>query len=71
MKCKVGDGPELLLCSLTPGVSESCSLDLLFDQDVVFSVAGSTSVHLVGYYMPLDDEEEDNDYEMEGSEFDS
>ncbi|CAM6094931.1 unnamed protein product [Calypogeia fissa] len=72
VKCKVGDGPELLLCSLTPGVSESCFLDLLFDQDVVFSVAGSTSVHLVGYYMPLDDDdEEDDDYEFEGSEFDS
>ncbi|BBN12176.1 FK506-binding nuclear protein [Marchantia polymorpha subsp. ruderalis] len=72
VKCKVGDGPELLLCSLIPGVSESCSLDLLFDQDVTFSVVGSASVHLIGYYMPLEDEEDDDDYDSEGmSEEDS
>ncbi|KAG6544117.1 hypothetical protein Mapa_014429 [Marchantia paleacea] len=73
VKCKVGDGPELLLCSLIPGVSESCSLDLLFDQDVTFSVVGSASVHLIGYYMPLEDEEgDDDDYDFDGvSEEDS
>ncbi|KAJ7522081.1 hypothetical protein O6H91_19G082500 [Diphasiastrum complanatum] len=52
--CKVGDGSKFFLCSLIPGVMESCSLDLLFDQDVVFSVVGSASVHLAGYYLPAD-----------------
>ncbi|KAL3678599.1 hypothetical protein R1sor_021555 [Riccia sorocarpa] len=69
VKCKVGEGPELLLCSLIPNVSESCSLDLLFDEDVTFSVVGTTSVHLIGYYMPLeDDENEDDDYTFSSEE---
>lgn len=67
VKCKVGDNPELLLCSLIPGVSESCALDLLFDQEVTFTVSGATSVHLTGYYMPLEEpyssEEEDDEYD--------
>lgn len=73
VKCKVGENPELLLCSLTPGVSESCALDLLFDQDVTFTVSGATSVHLTGYYMPIEEpyssEEDDYDSEEEGFEF--
>jgi FK506-binding nuclear protein len=73
VKCKVGENPEVLLCSLVPGVSESCALDLLFDQDVTFSVSGATSVHLTGYYMPIEEpyssEEEDYDSEEEGFEF--
>lgn len=71
VKCKVGDNPELLLCSLIPGVSESCALDLLFDQEVTFTVSGATSVHLTGYYMPLeepysseDDEDEYDSYPL-------
>ncbi|KAL2609953.1 hypothetical protein R1flu_028526 [Riccia fluitans] len=68
VKCKVGNKPELLLCSLIPNVLESCSLDLLFDEDVTFSVVGNSSVHLIGYYMPLeDDENEDDDYAFGGS----
>lgn len=67
VKCKVGDNPELLLCSLIPGVSESCALDLLFDQEVTFTVSGATSVHLTGYYMPLEEpyssEEDDDEYD--------
>lgn len=74
VKCKVGDNPELLLCSLIPGVSESCALDLLFDQEVTFTVSGATSVHLTGYYMPLEEpyssEEDDDEYDSEdGFEF--
>lgn len=74
VKCKVGDNPEVLLCSLVPGVQESCALDLLFDQEVTFTVAGATSVHLTGYYMPLDDpydseDEDEYDLEEEGLEF--
>jgi hypothetical protein len=67
VKCKVGDNPELLLCSLIPGVSESCALDLLFDQEVTFTVSGATSVHLTGYYMPLEEpyssEEDEDEYD--------
>jgi FK506-binding nuclear protein len=74
VKCKVGENPEVLLCSLVPGVQESCALDLLFDQEVTFTVAGATSVHLTGYYMPLEDpydseDEDDYDSEEEGLEF--
>lgn len=73
VKCKVGENPEVLLCSLVPGVSESCALDLLFDQDVTFTVSGATSVHLTGYYMPIEEpyssEEEDYESEEEGFEF--
>lgn len=74
MKCKVGENPEVLLCSLVPGVQESCALDLLFDQEVTFTVSGATSVHLTGYYMPLEDpydseDESDYDSEEEGFEF--
>lgn len=66
VKCKVGDNPELLLCSLVPGVQESCPLDLLFDQEVTFTVSGAGSVHLTGYYMPLEfDSEDEDDYDSE------
>ena len=58
VKCRVGDGPVLYLCSLLPGVAESCSLDLYFEDDIVFSVKGSASVHLVGYFEPYYDEDE-------------
>lgn len=68
VKCKVGDNPEVLLCSLIPGVSESCALDLLFDQDVTFTVSGASSVHLTGYNMPL---EEPSDSDYDSDEYDS
>ena len=72
VKCKVGDSPEVLLCSLVPGVQESCALDLLFDQEVTFTVSGATSVHLTGYYMPLEDpydSEDEDDYSSEEDGF--
>lgn len=72
VKCKVGDKPEVLLCSLISEIQESCALDLLFDQEVTFTVTGATSVHLTGYYMPLDglyDSEDDSEYDSEGLEF--
>ncbi|KAJ7522082.1 hypothetical protein O6H91_19G082500 [Diphasiastrum complanatum] len=73
--CKVGDGSKFFLCSLIPGVMESCSLDLLFDQDVVFSVVGSASVHLAGYYLPADmpevmGDESNEDLTFGGYDFD-
>lgn len=54
VQCNVGDRPGVLLCSLLPGRKETCSLNLIFneDEEVVFSVLGPSSVHLTGYYMP-------------------
>ena len=54
MQCSVGKNPPVLLCSLLPEKSESCSLDLEFeeeDDEVVFSVVGPRSVHLTGYFI--------------------
>ncbi|KAL9691593.1 hypothetical protein QQ045_012017 [Rhodiola kirilowii] len=54
VQCNVGDKYPVFLCALLPGKSESCSLDLEFEevQNVVFSVIGPRSVHLTGYYLP-------------------
>ncbi|CAK9203415.1 unnamed protein product [Sphagnum troendelagicum] len=81
VKCEVGERPEVLLCSLVPGVSESTSLDLLFDEEVVFTVSGDASVHLTGYYEPHEDQynsgaaddydsEEEDGYEFSDEDID-
>ncbi|CAM6030181.1 unnamed protein product [Sphagnum balticum] len=81
VKCEVGERPEVLLCSLVPGVSESTSLDLLFDEEVVFTVSGDASVHLTGYYEPYEDQyssgaaddydsEEEDGYEFSDEDID-
>ncbi|CAK0787871.1 hypothetical protein CVIRNUC_011093 [Coccomyxa viridis] len=69
------DGPDVLICSLREGASESQSLDLIFDSYAEFKVVGSASVHLSGYYMPEhgygeeddkdDDEDTDEDEELD------
>ncbi|XP_043715713.1 peptidyl-prolyl cis-trans isomerase FKBP53 isoform X2 [Telopea speciosissima] len=53
VQCNVGDNSPILICSLLPDKTESCSLDLEFeeDEDVVFSVIGPHSVHLSGFYL--------------------
>ncbi|KAF8380429.1 hypothetical protein HHK36_027915 [Tetracentron sinense] len=53
VQCKVGDKSPIFLCILLPNKNESCPLDLEFEEDneVVFSVIGPYSVHLVGYYL--------------------
>lgn len=75
---KVGENPEILLCSLTSGLLESCPLDLVFEEDATFSVVGSGSIHLSGYFMPIieehhhghdeddegDDDDEDDDLDL-------
>lgn len=74
VRCSVGDGPVVYLCSLLPGIAETCSLDLYFADDVIFSVKGSSSVHLVGYFEGTDDEDafgedvEDDGYSDEEDE---
>ncbi|KAK9273135.1 hypothetical protein L1049_017942 [Liquidambar formosana] len=53
VQCNVGDKSPVLLCSLLPGKTESCPLNLEFEEadDVMFSVIGPRSVHLTGYYL--------------------
>lgn len=53
VQCNVGDKYPVFLCALLPGKTESCGLDLEFQEaeDVVFSVIGPRSVYLTGYYL--------------------
>lgn len=53
VQCNVGDKSPVLLCALLPDKTESCQLDLEFEEadEVVFSVIGPRSVHLTGYYV--------------------
>lgn len=52
VQCNVGDKTPLFLCSLVPEKMECCPLNLKYEEadDVVFSVIGSRSVHLTGYF---------------------
>ncbi|XP_021673306.2 uncharacterized protein LOC110659633 isoform X3 [Hevea brasiliensis] len=53
VQCNVGKRSPVFLCSLFPEQSESCQLNLEFEEadEVVFSVIGPISVHLTGYYL--------------------
>lgn len=53
VQCNVGKKSPVLLCVLLPNHTESCHLDLEFEEsdDVVFSVIGPRSVYLTGYYV--------------------
>ncbi|GER31245.1 peptidyl-prolyl cis-trans isomerase [Striga asiatica] len=53
VQCNVGGRSPVLLCVLMPEKTESCHLDLEFEEadDVVFSVIGPRSVYLSGYYV--------------------
>ncbi|KAE8678314.1 FK506-binding protein 4 [Hibiscus syriacus] len=58
LQCSVGHNSPIILCSLLPNRNETCSLDLKFDEDdelVAFSVIGSRSIHLSGYFVADDD----------------
>lgn len=52
VRCSVGNSSPVSLCTLLPNVSETCHLELEFDEDkeVIFSVLGPRSIHLTGYY---------------------
>lgn len=77
VQCKVGDKEPIYLCSLLPEKLETCPLNLEFeeDDDVTFSVVGSHSVHLSGFfYRESEDccgDEHGSDYEEGASETDS
>lgn len=51
LQVNVGDKSPVYLCTLLPDKTESCSLNLEFDEDddVKFSVVGPTSIHLSGF----------------------
>ncbi|XP_073038681.1 LOW QUALITY PROTEIN: peptidyl-prolyl cis-trans isomerase FKBP43-like [Primulina eburnea] len=53
VQCNVGNRSPVLLCALLPNSTESCHLDVEFEEadDVVFSVIGPRSVYLTGYYV--------------------
>ncbi|XP_073141288.1 peptidyl-prolyl cis-trans isomerase FKBP43-like isoform X1 [Henckelia pumila] len=53
VQCNVGNRRPVLLCALLPNKTESCHLDLEFEEadDVFFSVNGPQSVYLTGYYL--------------------
>ncbi|KAL4363241.1 hypothetical protein GQ457_04G012620 [Hibiscus cannabinus] len=58
LQCHVGHKTPIILCSLLPNHNETCALDLKFDEDddlVAFSVVGSQSIHLSGYFVADDD----------------
>lgn len=53
VQCNVGDKSPVLLCALLPDKTESCPLNLEFDEaeEVIFSVIGPRSVYLTGYFV--------------------
>ncbi|XP_052197109.1 peptidyl-prolyl cis-trans isomerase FKBP43-like [Diospyros lotus] len=53
LQCNVGDKSPVLLCALIPEKTEYCHLDLEFEEadEVIFSVIGTRSVHLTGYFL--------------------
>ena len=53
VQCNVGNKRPVFLCSLFPEKTESCQLNLEFEEveEVIFSVIGPRSVHLTGYYL--------------------
>ncbi|XVF53981.1 hypothetical protein PTKIN_Ptkin05aG0144400 [Pterospermum kingtungense] len=57
LQCSVGHKSPIILCSLLPNQSETCSLDLIFDESddlVAFSVIGNQSIHISGYFVADD-----------------
>lgn len=51
LQCSVENKDPIFLCVLMPEQSETCHLDLEFEEEVTFSVIGLRSIHLAGYYI--------------------
>ncbi|PIN25323.1 FKBP-type peptidyl-prolyl cis-trans isomerase [Handroanthus impetiginosus] len=53
VQCNIGRRSPVFLCSLLPNTTESCNLNLEFEEeeDVIFSVIGPRSVYLIGHYV--------------------
>nr|CAB3484640.1 unnamed protein product [Digitaria exilis] len=76
LQCSVESKDPVYLCALVPEQSETCHLELEFDEEeVTFSVIGQRSVHLVGYYIAdaydenMSDSDDEND-SLQGSDED-
>ncbi|TKY71070.1 Peptidyl-prolyl cis-trans isomerase FKBP53 [Spatholobus suberectus] len=67
LQCSSGHKNPVFLCSLLPNKIESCPLNLEFDADdlVAFSVIGSRSIHLSGYFVADDGDDLRDDYEYD------
>ncbi|GJN27476.1 hypothetical protein PR202_gb15504 [Eleusine coracana subsp. coracana] len=76
LQCSVENKDPVYLCALVPEKSETCHLELEFDEeDVSFSVIGQRSIHLAGYYIPEEYEDDMSDSDagsdsLEGSDDD-
>ncbi|KAF0890273.1 hypothetical protein E2562_002687 [Oryza meyeriana var. granulata] len=77
LQCTVKDKDPVFLCALVPGQSETCHLELEFEEKhVTFSVLGPRSVHLAGYYIgdvygeEIDDSDTGSD-SLQGSDDDA
>ncbi|KAJ0982002.1 hypothetical protein J5N97_010257 [Dioscorea zingiberensis] len=59
VRCNVGGKSPILLCSLIPNISESCSLELEIEKhrDMVFLVLGANRVYLSGYFLLKESED--------------
>ncbi|KAL6650786.1 hypothetical protein ACP70R_009711 [Stipagrostis hirtigluma subsp. patula] len=68
LQCSVDSKDPVFLCVLVPEKSETCHLELEFEEEnVTFSVIGPRSVHLAGYYI-FDQYEGDNGDSDAGSD---
>ncbi|XVE64108.1 hypothetical protein DITRI_Ditri07aG0075200 [Diplodiscus trichospermus] len=68
LQCSVGHRSPIILCSLLPNQNETCSLDLKFDESddlVAFSVIGTRSIHLSGYFVTEDGDQLRDEYESD------
>ncbi|KAI4351891.1 hypothetical protein L6164_006195 [Bauhinia variegata] len=67
LQCSIGHKKPVFLCSLLPDKIESCPLNLEFDVDdlVSFSVLGSRSIHISGFFVADDEDDLRDDYEYD------
>lgn len=67
LQCSSGHKSPVYLCSLLPNKVESCPLNLQFDDEdlVAFSVIGSRSIHLSGFFVADGGDELRDDYEYD------
>ncbi|KAL5098734.1 hypothetical protein RYX36_003061 [Vicia faba] len=67
LQCSSGHKSSVYLCTLLPNKVESCPLNLEFDDEdlVAFSVIGSRSIHLSGYFVADDGDDLRDDYEYD------
>ncbi|KAL5213813.1 hypothetical protein ABZP36_002965 [Zizania latifolia] len=76
LQCSVKNKDPVFLCALVSGQSETCHLELEFEEKyVTFSVLGQRSVHLAGYYIgdvyeEIDDSDTGSD-SLQGSDDDA